>query len=74
MAVNRVGDIAIALAMFIMYQTFGTMDYSTIFAIAPYLKGEVISIMGVSINTYTVIGLLILGGAAGKSAQVGLHV
>ncbi len=48
MAVNRVGDIAIALAMFVMYQTFGTMDFSTIFAIAPYLKGEVISIMGMS--------------------------
>jgi NADH-ubiquinone oxidoreductase chain 5 len=38
MVVNRVGDVAIALAMFILYITFGSLEFSTIFSIAPYIQ------------------------------------
>jgi len=77
MVANRVGDVAIAIAMYIMYQTFGTLEFSTIFAIIPKFAegiGSEIIIGGVTLDTYTIIGILILIGAAGKSAQVGLHI
>ena len=75
MEVNRVGDVAIAIAMFALYITFGTLEFSTIFPIVPYIhETATIMIFGHSIHTMSVIGILILIGAAGKSAQVGLHI
>ena len=75
MVVNRVGDVAIALAMFILYITFGSLEFSTIFAITPYIQDTAILwIGGHAIPTLEILGILILIGAAGKSAQVGLHI
>jgi len=73
MVVNRVGDVAIAIAMFLMYSTYGSLEFSTIFAIAPYTVDTTIIVLGQEISALTTIGTLILIGAAGKSAQVGLH-
>jgi len=39
----------------------------------PYMINETILIFGQEISALTAIGTLILIGAAGKSAQVGLH-
>ena len=64
MTVNRVGDVAIALAMFMIYITYGSLEFSTIFAMVPYETEQ----------TTTIISILLLLGAAGKSAQIGLHV
>ena len=75
MVVNRVGDVAIAIAMFALYITFGTLEFSTIFPIVPYIhETATIMIFGHPIHGMSVIGILILIGAAGKSAQVGLHI
>lgn len=61
---NRVGDCFLTLGMFAMLWTFGNIDYSTIFSLAPF----------VSENVITVIGLCLLIGAMAKSSQIGLHV
>jgi len=75
MVVNRVGDVAIAIAMFVLYVTFGSLEFSTIFPIVPYIhETATIMIFGCAVHSMTVIGILILIGAAGKSAQVGLHI
>ncbi len=75
MVVNRVGDVAVVTAMIVLYMTFGSLEFSTIFALAPYLNDTaIISMLGFEISSYTAIGILILIGAAGKSAQVGLHI
>jgi NADH-ubiquinone oxidoreductase chain 5 len=75
MVVNRVGDVAIAIGMFIIYITFGTLEFSTIFAIAPYIQETgILFIGGYAVPVIEIIGILILIGAAGKSAQVGLHI
>jgi NADH-quinone oxidoreductase subunit L len=60
---NRVGDAGLALAMFIMFSTFGTLSYAGVFAGAPAAGRGVL----------TAMGLLLLVGACGKSAQVPLQ-
>ncbi len=65
--VNRIGDFGFLLAMFLLFQTFGTLDFGTIFAGAEAqldAGGAVV----------TAIALLLMLGAAGKSAQIPLHV
>nr|YP_009734555.1 NADH dehydrogenase subunit 5 [Microzoanthus occultus]QIB71110.1 NADH dehydrogenase subunit 5 [Microzoanthus occultus] len=64
MLVNRVGDIGLVLAMFAIWDEFGTLDFSTIFAAAEVTLNE---------QTATLIGIFLFIGAVGKSAQLGLH-
>ena len=61
---NRVGDCFLTIGMFAILWSFGNVDYSTVFSLAPY----------VSENIVTVIGICLLIGAMAKSSQVGLHV
>jgi NADH-quinone oxidoreductase subunit L len=60
---NRVGDAGLALGMFLMFSTFGTLSYAGVFAAAP----------GASRGVLTAMGLLLLLGACAKSAQVPLQ-
>jgi NADH-quinone oxidoreductase subunit L len=59
--------------MFLLYYTFKSLDFSIIFALVPYLIIDTISIFSIEINTLNLIGILLLIGCAGKSAQIGLH-
>ena len=61
---NRVGDCFLTLGMFAMIWTFGNLDYSTVFSLAPYIN----------VNVITIIGICLLIGAMAKSSQIGLHV
>ncbi|WP_280251830.1 NADH-quinone oxidoreductase subunit L [Nocardia abscessus] len=61
--VNRVGDMGLAIAMMVMFATFGSVDFAVVFGGAP-AAGE---------GTLTAIGLLLLLAACGKSAQVPLQ-
>jgi len=74
MIVNRIGDVGIALAMFVTYDTFKTLDFEAIFAASYYVGGEsTLTILNFEFDRLTLIGILFLIGAAGKSAQMGLH-
>jgi NADH-ubiquinone oxidoreductase chain 5 len=64
MFTNRVGDFFLTIGFFALFFTFGTLDYATIFSLAPYIN----------INVITFIIILLLLGAAAKSAQIGLHI
>lgn len=61
---NRVGDCFLTIGMFAILWSFGNIDYSTVFSLAPY----------VSENIVTFIGICLLIGAMAKSSQIGLHV
>jgi NADH-quinone oxidoreductase subunit L len=61
--VNRVGDMGLAIALMVMFATIGSISFADVFDAAPRL-GE---------GTLTAIGLLLLLGACGKSAQVPLQ-
>jgi len=63
MMVNRVGDTSLSIGFFLALAVFGSLDYATILSTAPLLNETVL----------TVIGLLFLGGAMSKSAQLPLH-
>jgi len=61
---NRVGDCFLTIGMFAILWSFGNLDYTTVFSLAPYYSENVIII----------IGVCLLIGAMAKSSQVGLHV
>jgi NADH-quinone oxidoreductase subunit L len=61
--VNRVGDMGLAIALMVMFAYIGSISFAGVFSAAPRL-GE---------GTLTAIGLLLLLGACGKSAQVPLQ-
>jgi len=71
--VNRIGDMALALGIFLIYYVFKTLDYTTIFCLIPFSANYNIFIGGGEINVITLICLCFFIAATGKSAQVGLH-
>jgi NADH-quinone oxidoreductase subunit L len=73
--VNRVGDFGFLLGIAAVGMYFGSMDYRTVFEMAPGLADTQVQIWGdASWSLMTVIGVLLFIGAMGKSAQVPLHV
>jgi NADH-quinone oxidoreductase subunit L len=73
--VNRVGDFGFILGIGLVLAHFGTLDYATVFAQAPSLANETLTLWpGSPWSLMTVIGILLFIGAMGKSAQFPLHV
>ena len=60
---NRVGDLGLSIAIMIMFVQFGSVDFESVFAGAS----------GASQAALTAIGLMLLLGACGKSAQFPLQ-
>ena len=73
MLMNRVGDIGLALAIFAIFRMFHAVDFATVFACAPLVAHQTLSLGWMSMHGLTLIGLLLFLGAVGKSAQLGLH-
>jgi NADH-ubiquinone oxidoreductase chain 5 len=73
MIVNRVGDLGLALGIFLIFTVFNSVDYSVVFSLIPYFIGKNISFLNVEFDAITTIGLLLVIGVMGKSAQLGLH-
>ena len=71
--VNRVGDFAFALGIFLIFLVFGSIEFDSIFAMAPNFVGQTSIFLGMQVDTLTLICLLLFVGAMGKSAQIGLH-
>ena len=73
--VNRVGDFGFILGIGLVLAYFGSLDYATVFAKAPSLANETITLWpDAPWMLMTVIGILLFIGAMGKSAQFPLHV
>jgi NADH-quinone oxidoreductase subunit L len=68
--VNRVGDFGFILAVILIFWTFGSIDFRTVFAQTITLSAEPVGSFGL----VTIICLLLFMGAAGKSAQLPLYV
>ena len=68
--VNRIGDFGFMLGMFLLFRTFGTLDFVTVFQKAAPMQPDALGHLGV----LTVACLLLFMGATGKSAQLPLYV
>lgn len=66
---NRIGDFAFLIALFLLIKHFGSLNYSDVFSQVAHLPAET-----AGAGLLTIIGLCMLGGAAGKSAQIPLYV
>ncbi len=66
--VNRIGDFGFSLAIYLIVVHFGTLDFTGVFSAVASRPVET------GAGLLTVIGLLLLVGATGKSAQVPLYV
>jgi NADH-quinone oxidoreductase subunit L len=67
--VNRIGDFGFLIALFLLIKHFGSLNFTQVFS----------SVSPLSVETggaglLTTIGLLLMVGAAGKSAQIPLYV
>ncbi len=74
--VNRVGDFGFALGLFLIWTTYGTLNYHDADGIAGVLGQTRLAASGgyAAGGVATVICLLLMLGACGKSAQFPLHV
>ena len=63
---NAFGDATFVLALFILVQQTGSLDFGVVFAAAPEALGD-----GSTLAVLVALGLL--GGAVAKSAQIPLH-
>src|SRR5271166_4298837 len=70
--VNRIGDFGFMLGMFLLFRTFKTLDFATLFD-AQHAAGAAPDAMG-HLGYLTVACLLLFMGACGKSAQLPLYV
>ncbi len=71
--VNRVGDLGLLIAMFLIFKTFGTLNFSEVFSQAADQSKNSIKIFGGEYNLITTICVFLFIGAMGKSAQIFLH-
>ena len=71
--VNRVGDVGLAIGIFLIFYFFGTLNYTEVFSNAPNYLNEEINFLGINFNVITLTCLLLFIGAMGKSAQIFLH-
>jgi len=73
MIVNRIGDFGLALGVFAIFLVFQSVEYSVVFALAPYFYNDLIIFFNYQFDALTLICLFLFVGAVGKSAQIGLH-
>ena len=64
--VNRIGDFGFLIAMFLIFQHTGSLDFTTVFAKAP-------TTFAIGDRAVTAIALFLFLGCAGKSAQIPLY-
>jgi proton-translocating NADH-quinone oxidoreductase chain L len=73
MIMNRIGDVGLALGICLLYSYAHTTDFAVLFACSAEMANESFQFWGYECDLLTLACLLLLIGATGKSAQLGLH-
>jgi NADH-ubiquinone oxidoreductase chain 5 len=73
MILNRIGDFGLAVGILIMFVTFKSVDYATVFSLTPFLIGKKFDLFTFEFDLIPLISFFLFVGAVGKSAQLGLH-
>ena len=71
--VNRIGDFGLAIAIFLIFFFFGTINFEEVFQITNQFAEKKITFFGFELNLITLICVFLFIGAMGKSAQFLLH-
>jgi NADH-quinone oxidoreductase subunit L len=67
--VNRIGDFGFLIGLFLIIQHFGSLNFTQVFAQVQHIAPET-----AGAGLLTAIGILLMVGACGKSAQIPLYV
>src|ERR1700687_2950352 len=67
--VNRIGDFGFLIGLFLLIQHFGSLNFAQVFAQVQPMTAET-----GSAGLLTAVGILLMVGACGKSAQIPLYV
>ena len=62
-----------SLALLTIFIVFRSLDFNVIFSTVPLMGSTYFTVCNIKLHSLTVIGVLLLLGAVGKSAQLGLH-
>ncbi len=73
MVLNRIGDFGLVLGILTIFVKYRAVDYATVFSMTPLFVEQNFIFLNITFNLIDVIGFLLLIGAIGKSAQLGLH-
>jgi NADH-ubiquinone oxidoreductase chain 5 len=73
MIVNRIADLAFTVGVLAIFYTFSSIEFNTVFGLAPYFVSSEIFFGYSFISPLSLIAVLLFLGAMGKSAQIGLH-
>ncbi len=71
--VNRVGDLGLAIGIFLIFYHFGTINFNEVFSVAESFSDKKIYFIFGEFNLITLICVFLFIGAMGKSAQFFLH-
>ncbi len=71
--VNRIGDFGLAIAIFLIFYFFGTINYEEVFQSTSQYAEKKLIFFGFELNLITLICIFLFIGAMGKSAQFLLH-
>ncbi len=71
--VNRIGDFGLAIAIFLIFLFFGTINFNETFQAAEQFKEKKIIFFGFESSLITLVCVFLFIGAMGKSAQFLLH-
>ena len=71
--VNRIGDFGLAIAIFLIFFFFGTINYEETFKVISLYTEKKLLFFGFELNLITLICIFLFIGAMGKSAQFLLH-
>lgn len=70
---NRIGDFGLLLGILLLFYFMRTVDFSVVFALAPYFMLKTFLFFGFKLEILTFICIFLFIGSIGKSAQIGLH-
>jgi proton-translocating NADH-quinone oxidoreductase chain L len=73
MVINRVGDLFLLIGIMLIFNNFKSTDFSSVAILAPFFKEVRVNFLNSSFHLHSLIGFFLFLGAAGKSAQLGLH-
>ena len=71
--VNRIGDFGLAIAIFLIFFFFGTINFEETFQATSQYSEKKLVFFGIEVNLITLICTFLFIGAMGKSAQFLLH-